>query len=103
MLKKIVIILCGLCCAFGAYAQQGGRSGAGFAGQIETRTSFCSLNDRSGFNASEFTVMPGYRFNDRFALKLIGTETIGLFKWDTNKHYETVFSLGLGADRKSVV
>ncbi len=97
MMKKIVIILCGLCCAFGAYAQQGGRSGAGFAGQIETRTSFCSLNDRSGFNASEFAVMPGYRFNDRFALKLIGTETIGLFKWDTNKHYETVFSLGLGA------
>ena len=41
--------------------------------------------------------MPGYRFCDRFALKLIGTETIGLFKWETAGHYETVFSLGLGA------
>lgn len=97
MVKKIVFLLLGLCFAAGVYAQQGGRDGAGFVGQIETRTSFCSLNDRSGFNASEFAVMPGYRFNDRFALKLVATETIGLFKWQTAKHYETVFSLGLGA------
>lgn len=94
-MKNIFLLVLCLCVSIAIQAQEVSEKSSGFISAIEVRSLFRSTNGNSEMKGIETEITAGYSFNRRFSLSIPLTETVGLFKKDDVKNYETTTQLGL--------